>query len=307
MKVLFISSGNKKRGISPIVFNQGEQLKMQGIELEYFTIFGKGWLGYGKHLLALAIKIHSGNYDILHAHYSLSGFLVSLASPFKSNIVVSLMGTINKGTFKYRLIHLLNKYKWKNIIVKSERMKAQSGINTAVVIPNGVELAKFTTIQEKDTFRKKLKLPLDEKVVLFLADPNREEKNFELASKISENTSVDHILLTVYDQSHNTVVDFLNAADALLLTSFTEGSPNVIKEAMAVGCPIVSTNVGDVDYLLKNVTGSYMMTSYNIAEGVELLTKALNFKGKTNGRDRLKLLNIDSVSISERIVAIYKK
>jgi len=46
MKVLFVSSGNSKFGISPIVYNQGESLKKEKIKVDYFTIKGKGIKGY---------------------------------------------------------------------------------------------------------------------------------------------------------------------------------------------------------------------------------------------------------------------
>ena len=48
MRILFISSGNSKSGISPIIKNQGESLKKEGISIEYLTIKGRGIKGYLK-------------------------------------------------------------------------------------------------------------------------------------------------------------------------------------------------------------------------------------------------------------------
>ena len=56
MKVLFVSSGNSRDGISPIVFNQGESLKKAGVVLDYFTIKGKGIAGYSGNILNLRNK-----------------------------------------------------------------------------------------------------------------------------------------------------------------------------------------------------------------------------------------------------------
>jgi teichuronic acid biosynthesis glycosyltransferase TuaC len=52
----------------------------------------------------------------------------------------------------------------------------------------------------------------------------------------------------------------LNAADLLLLTSLTEGSPQVIKEAMACNCPIVATDVGDIREIIGYTDGCYITT-----------------------------------------------
>jgi hypothetical protein len=52
MKILFISSGNSTFGVSPIVLNQGKSLKRLGneIELDFYTIKGRGLIGYLKNI-----------------------------------------------------------------------------------------------------------------------------------------------------------------------------------------------------------------------------------------------------------------
>jgi len=70
MKVLFVSSGNSKFGISPIIRNQDESLKKNGIGIEYFTIKGKGINGYLKNIPILKKDLKPYHYDIIHAHYS---------------------------------------------------------------------------------------------------------------------------------------------------------------------------------------------------------------------------------------------
>ena len=51
MKVLFVSSGNSDYGIVPFIRNQGESLKQAGIDIDYFTIIGKGIKGYYKNII----------------------------------------------------------------------------------------------------------------------------------------------------------------------------------------------------------------------------------------------------------------
>ena len=102
---------------------------------------------------------------------------------------------------------------------------------------------------------------------------------------------------------------YYSAADVVLLTSVTEGSPNVIKEAMACNCPIVSTDVGDVREVLGNTEGCYI-SGLDPVEVAEKTKKALEFsytKGRTKGRQRIIELGLDSESIAKKIVEVYKK
>ena len=97
----------------------------------------------------------------------------------------------------------------------------------------------------------------------------------------------------------------MNAADCLLLTSLNEGSPTVIKEAMAVGTPIVSVDVGDVSDVTVGTTGCFISKSYNADELAGLIRKALAFVGKTYGRERIIALGLSNDLIAKRLMGIY--
>jgi glycosyltransferase involved in cell wall biosynthesis len=51
---------------------------------------------------------------------------------------------------------------------------------------------------------------------------------------------------------------WLNAGDVLLLTSIHEGSPTVVKEALACSLPVVSTDVGDVAERIEGIEGCHL-------------------------------------------------
>lgn len=301
MKVLFVSSGNSPDGISPIVRSQGESLKRNGIDLDYFTIVGKGTKGYLKNILRLRKFLGSKNYDLIHAHYSLSSIVASLSC--KLPMVVSLMGSDTHMSFFWKsIIKVFYRFRWKLTIVKSGRMKKNISLDNAVVIPNGVDFELFKPI-EKNIAKMKVGFNDKRRHIIFVANPERPEKNYPLAKKAIELINNDSVELNaVSNVDQNIIPYYMNATDILLLTSLWEGSPNVIKEAMACNCPIVSTDVGDLKEVLGNTEGCYI-TSYDPKDVADKIKKALDFGQKTDGREKIK--HLDEKIIAEKIIQLY--
>ena len=113
------------------------------------------------------------------------------------------------------------------------------------------------------------------------------------------------MLLPVFNRKHDDIVIYMCAADVLVLTSLNEGSPNVIKEAMACNCPIVSTDVGDVAWVTGGVDGTYVSHSFDTSEITSLLKKSLSFNNRTNGREKLISLGLTVENIAFRIIEVY--
>ena len=109
MKVLFISSGNTKSIISPIVKNQGEFLIKMGVEIDFFTISGKGIKGYLKNVLPLRKKIRNAQFEIIHAHYVLSGW-VALLTFTRKPLIISYMGCDTYGDFNEKGNRIFSSY-----------------------------------------------------------------------------------------------------------------------------------------------------------------------------------------------------
>lgn len=301
MKVLFVSSGNLEAGISPIVLRQGESLKKNGIDLDYFTIVEKGTKGYLKNIPRLNKFIGTNNYDLIHAHYSLSAIVASLSC--RLPLVVSLMGSDAYTSFFWKtIIRAFDNFRWDATIVKSTRMKENISFDKAIVVPNGVDFARFKPIDKKTS---KMKVGFNDKKrhVIFVANPERPEKNYLLAKKAVELINNDSVELNVVSNINQNIVPYyMSAADILLLTSLWEGSPNVIKEAMACNCPIVSTDVGDVREVISNIDGCYLCSYYpeDVANKVKA---ALDFGKRTGGRDKIK--HLDEKIIAEQIIQLY--
>lgn len=308
MKILFLSSGNNttNTGISPIIESQGKSLIKFGVDIQYFTIKGKGFKGYLKNRKRLKHQVKERSYDIIHAHYSLSGFLASLTFT-KTPIVVSLMGSdIQMNKFWRFLIKINLKLFWSRIIVKSEKMKNHLALDKKVdVIPNGVNLDVFYPI-EASVARNKLNWDHSRKYILFAANPNRYEKNFTLFQKAFTTLNTENIEFKVLQNvNHEDIPLMMNASDVIALSSKWEGSPNVIKEALACNRPIVSTDVGDVSWLLDSCKGCFISDS-DYSDYAQKLSNALSFKN-SHGRERIRDLNLDDKDIAKKLIKIYKE
>ncbi len=304
MKVLFVGSGNHGK-VSPIIQSQGDSLASNQIEVVYFLIHGKGVKGYLKNVRLLRKYIKNNDFDVIHAHYSLSAFTASLAGA--KPLVVSLMGSDVKASSGYKFIirFFARVFRWKAVIVKSKDMYKDLGMKKVHIIPNGVNMELFGP-KEKDACRRELGWSDEHVQVLFPANPSRPEKDYDLARQAVELYGVDSEIHVFEDVSHATTPLYYYAADVVLLTSKWEGSPNVIKEAMACGRPIVCTDMGDVCERLDGVAGCYVAKTREPKELAELLQKALAFEGKTNGREKLLADGLDNRQVAKQMEMIYK-
>jgi len=321
MKVLFIGSSNYEDGISSLIINQGNSLGKTGIHIDFYGIKGKGMTGYMKNIIPLRKVLKSQNYDIIHAHYGISG-MVALLARKKEKVIISFMGSdvikLKQHRLKYKLANsaevllnrFLSRYFYDFVIVKSKEMfDALPHLKNKEIIPNGVDLALFFPIP-KDKARSALNLDPVRKIVLFASDSNRPEKNYLLAEKAVRMINDHDIqMIELKNIELQQVRYYYCASDLLLLTSLHEGSPNVIKEAAACNCPIVSTDVGDVSWVVGDTDGCYV-SSFD-PENVEAnIRSALRFseeKIRTTGRERIIEIGLDDETIAKKILEVYKK
>lgn len=301
MKILFIASGNHGAP-SPVVQNQGDALVSEGVVVDYFLIKGKGIKGYLRNVKPLRqyLKVHQ--YDAIHAHYSLSAFVASLAGI--KPLVVSLMGSDVKAVGWYKfIIRLFAAFGgWKSIIVKSSDMYRSLGIKRAIIIPNGVNMERFKPMSKSEC-QKRLGWKQEKNHILFPANATRPEKDFAHAE--ASVAFVKNADLHAFDNTPNEETPYwYNAADVVLMTSKWEGSPNAIKEAMACSRPIVAVNVGDIAERTSGVEGCYVAQSREPQELASLIEKALTVT-QTNGRERILADQLDRDSINQSLINVY--
>lgn len=309
MKILFVSSGNSVLGISPIVRNQLQSLVNAGCIVDHFLIKGKGYKGYLSNVKPLKKKIIEGQYDIVHAHYSLSAYVAGLAGA--KPLVVSLMGSDVKGSRSGRIFlkFVSRIFNWRALIVKSHDLQKSLGkINSTYVLPNGVDTTQFIPMNRLQCCNK-LRWEINLVNILFAASPERQEKNFALTLEAVTRLNASDVMLHVLgDIPHGELVYWYNAADVVLLSSLWEGSPNVIKEAMACNRPILATEVGDIRWLFGNQPGHYIsgLSSEEFAGKLRLAIDFSREHGFTNGRQKLINLGLDASKVAVKILEIYK-
>ena len=150
------------------------------------------------------------------------------------------------------------------------------------------------------------------KHVLFPYDPTKshskrvDRKNYNLAATVADRAAEQLEepleLQTVSGVPHDEMIYYMNAADALLLTSKLEGSPNTVKEAMACNLPVVSTDVGDVQTRLEDVSPSAVCTTET--ELVDALLEVLETGERSNGRTHVEEVSWDRMA--ENIIQVYE-
>ena len=306
MKVIFVASGNKAVGtVSAFVRSQYESLQREGVDMTLFPVCGHGWKAYAKAWVRLRRLVRAQHPDIVHAHYSVCGVLAAAATCCtRTKVMVSILGSFPRPSFKLRWVRFFIRHVWDATIVKSQRTADQLSIDLPV-LANGVNLDQFALV-DYHTARLRCGFEEGKKYVIWCSHPSRSEKRYPLAQKaVALLDDPNVVLYPVYDKPHSEVVEYMCAADVLLLTSVCEGSPNVIKEAMACNCPVVTTDVGDVTWVTGGLAGTWVVP-YGDADALQqAMRNALLFGKRTQGRERILTLGLTTQQVAQKIKAIY--
>lgn len=301
MRVLFVASYNKGY-FAPFIVEQAKSVEAAGVGVGFFGLEGHGISGYLKSLPSLISKISKFRPDVIHAHYGLSGLLANLQR--RVPVVTTYHGSDINEDDVLRFSKIAMRLSAFNIFVSQKNVDKADAKKKFALIPCGVDIDNFEA-QDKFVAREKLGWDKDAKKVLFAGAFDNTVKNPKLAIEaVSKLPGVELVEMKGYTRQQ--VAALMYASDAFLMTSFTEGSPQVVKEAMACGCPVVSVDVGDVADVTKGVDGCYI-TERNAEDVARKLKLALSFDGRTNGRDRIVELGLTDKLVASKIIEVYKK
>jgi teichuronic acid biosynthesis glycosyltransferase TuaC len=174
------------------------------------------------------------------------------------------------------------------------------------VVPNGVDDFLFVPIP-RDEARRRLGWDLDAGVALFGGNPRVPTKRFWLAEAAfaAAKARLPGLRLeTLSGVEPSRVPLLMSAADCLVLPSVTEGSPNVVKEALMCNLPVIATPAGDVRDLLRDVAPSWVCepTPEALADA---LVECLSEPRRSDGRS--KSLHLSARSIALQVLSIYER
>lgn len=322
MKILIVASYNKNR-YAPFIVEQAEALRQAGCEIDWFGLQGKGFVGYLKAIPLLRAKIHGFKPDIIHAHYGLSCLLANLATrrvPVVSTYHGSDINVASVRPFSKIAMWLSA---W-NIFVSKRNMALAGAVECkkSSLIPCGINLPMpWSELQDQKAEQLTLNqwvetiMPKGKKYVLFAGAFDNAVKDPELAmaavaavnSEKLRDSSDELELIELKGYTRDQVNALMYNCDAFLMTSKTEGSPQVIKEAMACGCPIVSVDVGDVKERTEGLDGCYVVKSREPKEIAGAIEQALIFDGRTKGCEKILESELSNEQVAKRIINIFNE
>lgn len=287
--------------MAPFIWEQVQTLSGQGVTVQFFLVKGRGVGGYLKEISELTENIKAFKPDLVHAHYGLCGLLANLQR--KVPVVTTYHGSdINDPKVRW-LSRIAIGLSVHNIFVSQRLADIAKPKKNYSIIPCGINLEEYPVIDKVEA-RRLMNLDLEKKYVLFAGAFDNPVKNPQLAKEaVQLLPGVE--LLELKGYSRWQVAHLMNAVDCFLMTSHTEGSPQVIKEAMACGCPIVSVDVGDVRCIIDKTEGCFIAggCAADIAEKIEM---ALKFEGRTKGRERIEQLGMANNFVAHKLIDIYK-
>jgi glycosyltransferase involved in cell wall biosynthesis len=303
-------------GYGSFVQAQMESLRPLGVEFDTLFIDGRAsrW-NYLRAIGRMRSLLRQNRYDLVHAHFGLSGWVARCQ--LRVPVVVSFMGDdvlgrprqdgsiTPYGRFLQASSFLLARMVAASI-VKSAEMKARLRLASTEVIPNGVDLNAFRPV-ERNEARQTLGLDPAKKYVLFPYDPAEQRKRFDLIHAAVAEAQADdpaiEILLVRGVPRHRMPL-YMNAADVLVLASIFEGSPNAVKEAMAVNLPVVAVDAGDVREVVGRTKGCFIVPR-EVEPMAAKIAEVCRRAERTRGREAMARLAIGKVA--ERVVEVYAK
>jgi len=328
-EVCIVANCSKENDCTPLsclVNEQAVSLYGTGFEVDFGLV---NWPMSMKSILQdtlrLRAKITRLRPSVVHAQYGSIIAFVALLATRDIPLIVSFAGSDLLGVpvsglrrrirdLLARLIGLCAAYMADTIIVKSQNLldKLPAKLqNEAIILPNGVDTELFTPFP-KDECRARLGWLKDAKIVLFFTSTghshNQVIKNQKLARDAVNilGKRDSNVKLFVISQAAREVVPIMmNAADCLLVTSLHEGSPNVVKEAMACNLPIVSVPCGDVEARLQYVSpgGIYPYDAKALAEGVK---RVFSLEMHSNGREEIFRQGLTASQVAKSLIEIYQ-
>lgn len=283
---------------------QVSALEARGVDCTTVTVprpvdGGRGPREYAR-FYARTVRAALDGHDVVHANYGLVGPL-ALAQPVRP-VVLTLWGSELMGERGW--LDRWSRFAARHsdaVVVPSARL-ARELDGPHELIPFGVDTDLFRPI-DRERARERVGWDPERRHVLFPYDPDRSVKDYPRAARLVGRLPDDVALQTVSGVPYEEMPHYMNASDALLVTSERESGPMVVREAAACNVPVVSTDVGFVADVLAGVENCHVADADD--DLVAALESVLADGGRSDGRTAVDSLGLDRMA--ERLVDTYRR
>lgn len=272
-------------------------------------------------------KFDVNSFDVIDVHWGFPDLIIGsqLAKKYNKPMVFTLRGMETFYDGDSRNKHVLKAMSDVSAFISlsnemGDYVVSKGASSPVHVIPNGADTARFTYI-EKSIARKKLGLSQDKvyllgvgslirrkgfqflisalysmpsNVELLIAGKSGLEGDYEIELKrLVSKFGLTGFVHFIGPQTHDELANYYNAVDAFCLSSFGEGSPNVLMEAACCGCPVIAHDVGESKFVLDTAGAGVLLQNPNLANEADMIAqwkKSLSdlISSKVSDADRKK-------------------
>lgn len=238
-------------------------------------------------------KVLFGSYHFVHCHHA---FCVLLCFPFQRKVIY----TVHEGELNHAktspLIKLAIKLSARVIYVNKTAFNNATKINK-YFLPCGIDFNTFKPVNTSES-----------NYILFPADPKRKEKRAEILQQIEQEIidKYPHIHIEYGGEIPREQMPVIMGNALMVITiGDYESDGLVLKEAMALNVPVISTDVGNAAYYLNKNSG-LIIESNTCSCRTAIFTILANRSTYLFGRDRLFSLHVDNTTTAKKVLSIYE-
>jgi glycosyltransferase involved in cell wall biosynthesis len=302
------------------VRDEADALRAAGVDTDVYFVNGRAnKLNYFGMPAGFFARIRTKPYDVIHVHHSFCGLVATMQK--KIPVVWTfhegeISGSTADALREQPIKHLAYSKKMKRyvaqkvdaVVVVADHLRGPLGRTDALWLPAGIDWNRFAPMDSSEA-RRQLGLSPDKRYVLFPASPARVEKRYDLARAgfdryQSAGNANDLELIALDNVPHERVPLYMNASEAVLMTSAFEASPVTIREALACNVPVICTDVGDVRVVMQGIQGCRIVDAD--ADAISTALRAvLAGPRRVQSRERMHAYALETVA--QKLIALYQE